>query len=266
MASDRLPTPRKTARDFDREIEELGGATRDLVQCLASFARSLSAFLDGAAVTVHLYEEEGDEFTRHGSTVHERGEECPPLPGGRAVQGLALAERRMDRLSAINEFGVVLVSALTPDEVPALATAMTSFIMGTEGCILRLRDEQGAGSAVRDAHGLRDEASNREILKLEAQAARQQPSGAGEPLQVRFSHATYPDDGADGEQGARPPRAGDALPPGPALIGLRGRARRRTGHPAAARVALAGSPLEGSAPVVGEQPGQPFDIATSPRG
>ena len=75
--------------------------------------------------------------------------------------------RRMSRLSAINEFGVILVSSLALEEVLALATAMTSFIMGTEGCILRLSDKNTSESAVRDAHGLRDEASSREILELE---------------------------------------------------------------------------------------------------
>jgi hypothetical protein len=79
--------------------------------------------------------------------------------------------RRMNRLAAINEFGVVLVSTLGLEEVPALATAMTSFIMGTEGCILRLRDERTSESTVRDAHGLRDAASSREILRLEALAS-----------------------------------------------------------------------------------------------
>jgi diguanylate cyclase (GGDEF)-like protein len=82
-----------------------------------------------------------------------------------------IRSRRMNRLSAINEFGVVLVSTLGLEEVPALATAMTSFIMGTEGCVLRLRDEGTQGSSVRDAHGLRDAASSREILRLEARAA-----------------------------------------------------------------------------------------------
>lgn len=92
--------------------------------------------------------------------------------------------RRMSRLSAINEFGVVLLSSLAPEEVPALATAMTSFIMGTEGCILRLRDEITAESAVRDAHGLRDEASSREILDLEKLAS-QQVLSTGKALLVR---------------------------------------------------------------------------------
>ena len=92
--------------------------------------------------------------------------------------------RRMSRLSAINEFGVILVSSLAPEEVPALATAMTSFIMGTEGCILRLKDEQTAEYAVRDAHGLRDEASSREILELEKRAA-QQVLATGKILLVR---------------------------------------------------------------------------------
>jgi diguanylate cyclase (GGDEF)-like protein len=55
--------------------------------------------------------------------------------------------------------------------VPALATAMTSFIMGSEGCVLRLRDGKTGESAVKDAHGLRDAASSREILRLEARAA-----------------------------------------------------------------------------------------------
>ena len=71
------------------------------------------------------------------------------------------AARRMSRLSAISEFGIILVSSLSPDEVPALATAMTSFILGTEGCILRVRDGKTAQSTVQDAHGLRDEASSR---------------------------------------------------------------------------------------------------------
>ena len=92
--------------------------------------------------------------------------------------------RRMSRLSAINEFGVILVSSLAPEEVPALATAMTSFIMGTEGCILRLRDEKTSESAVRDAHGLRDEASSREILELEKSAS-QQVLSTGKALLVR---------------------------------------------------------------------------------
>jgi diguanylate cyclase (GGDEF)-like protein len=94
------------------------------------------------------------------------------------------AARRMSRLSAINEFGVILVSSLAPEEVPALATAMTSFIMGTEGCILRLRDDKSAESAVRDAHGLRDEASSREILELEKLAS-QQVLSTGKALLVR---------------------------------------------------------------------------------
>ena len=94
------------------------------------------------------------------------------------------AARRMSRLSAINEFGVILVSSLAPEEVPALATAMTSFVMGTEGCILRLRDEKTTETVVRDAHGLRDEASSREILALEKQAA-QQVLATGKPLLVR---------------------------------------------------------------------------------
>jgi GAF domain-containing protein len=81
--------------------------------------------------------------------------------------------RRMSRLSAINEFGVILVSTLGLEEVPALATAMTSFIMGPEGCVLRLRDEKTPESSVRDAHGLRDAASSRENLRLEARAAEQ---------------------------------------------------------------------------------------------
>ena len=95
------------------------------------------------------------------------------------------AARRINRLSAINEFGVILVSALVPEEVPALATAMTSFIMGTEGCILRLRDEKTAEPTVRDAHGLREEASSRRILELEKLASqevlvdRKGPAGQG---------------------------------------------------------------------------------------
>lgn len=94
------------------------------------------------------------------------------------------AARRMNRLSAINEFGVILVSSLAPEELPALATAMTSFILGTEGCILRLRDKKTSEPAVQDAHGLRDEASSREILALEKLASRQVLS-AGTPLLVR---------------------------------------------------------------------------------
>lgn len=92
--------------------------------------------------------------------------------------------RRISRLSAINEFGVVLVSSLAPEEVPALATAMTSFIMGTEGCILRLRDDRTSEPTVRDAHGFRDAASSREILELEQLASRQVLSTA-KPLLVR---------------------------------------------------------------------------------
>jgi diguanylate cyclase (GGDEF)-like protein len=92
--------------------------------------------------------------------------------------------RRMSRLSAINEFGVILVSSLAPEEVPALATAMTSFIMGTEGCILRLRDEKSSETAVQDAHGLRDETSSREILALEKLASEQVLS-TGKVLLVR---------------------------------------------------------------------------------
>jgi len=94
------------------------------------------------------------------------------------------AARRMSRLSAINEFGVILVSSLSPEEVPPLATAMTAFIMGTEGCILRLRDEKTSESSVRDAHGLRDEASSREILALENVVA-QQVLSTGNALLVR---------------------------------------------------------------------------------
>ncbi|MHB8836763.1 MAG: diguanylate cyclase domain-containing protein [Candidatus Methylomirabilia bacterium] len=103
------------------------------------------------------------------------------LDKARSEEGSA---RRMSRLSAINEFGVILVSSLAPEEVPALATAMTSFIMGTEGCILRLRDEKTAESSVRDAHGLRDETSSREILELEKLAS-QQVLSTGKTLLVR---------------------------------------------------------------------------------
>ncbi len=107
------------------------------------------------------------------------------------------AARRVSRLSAINEFGVVLVSSLAPDEVPALATAMTSFIMGTEGCILRLRDETTSETVVRDAHGLRDEASSKEILKLEKLASRQVLT-TGKALLVRdvLAHESYRDWGS----------------------------------------------------------------------
>lgn len=80
--------------------------------------------------------------------------------------------RRINCLSAINEFGIILVSSLAPEEVPALATATTSFILGTEGCILRLRDDNSSEFSVRDAHGLRDEASSREVLELEQLASR----------------------------------------------------------------------------------------------
>lgn len=94
------------------------------------------------------------------------------------------AARQLNRLSAINEFGVVLVSSLAPEEVPALATAMTSFIIGTEGCILRLRDEKSTEPTVRDAHGLRDEVSGRKILELEQLVSRQVLS-SGKALLVR---------------------------------------------------------------------------------
>jgi diguanylate cyclase (GGDEF)-like protein len=100
------------------------------------------------------------------------------------IRGEEALARRMSRLSAINEFGVILVSALTLEEVPSLATAMTSFIMGTEGCILRLRDAKHPESTVRDAHGLRDEASSREILRLEELASRE-VLGSGKALLVR---------------------------------------------------------------------------------
>lgn len=101
------------------------------------------------------------------------------------------AARRMSRLSAINEFGVVLVSSLAPEELPALATAMTSFIMGTEGCILRLRDEKHAEPVVQDAHGLRDAASGQEILELEKLASKQ-VLATGKTLLVRDVAATAP--------------------------------------------------------------------------
>jgi diguanylate cyclase (GGDEF)-like protein len=241
--------PRRTIGEFERDIEELAVATPQVGNFLPAFTRALSLFLDGSTVTVHLYDEEDDEFVLRGSTprLHLEGEELR-FRAGKTIPGLAVAEhrtvslsedsrvrlgklraeehafpleaggrvlgavtviqvaaeplspvrldrarrgilriaaildrvrseealaRRMSRLSAINEFGVILVSALSIDEVPSLATAMTSFIMGTEGCILRLRDEQGPGSAVRDAHGLRDQASSREILKLEELASRE---------------------------------------------------------------------------------------------
>jgi GAF domain-containing protein len=103
------------------------------------------------------------------------------LSTARREEALSL---RMGRLSGINEFGVILLSTLKPEDVPALATAMTSFIMGTEGCLLRLREEQTPESAVRDAHGLRDAASSREILKLE-ELASEQVLRSGEALLVR---------------------------------------------------------------------------------
>ncbi|HWR97777.1 MAG TPA: diguanylate cyclase [Candidatus Methanoperedens sp.] len=242
------PRPaRRTIGEFDRDIDSLIAAAGDLGRCLPAFAGALSAFLDGADVTLHVYEEEDDELVLRGSTrrISFAGE-SPRFPADGTVPGLAMAERRtvsltedarapggklraeehvfpltagsralgavtvvrvaaerlspvrldrvrrgvlrfgealakardeevlsrrMNRLSAINEFGVILVSTLGLEEVPALATAMTSFIMGTEGCILRLRDEKAQGSSVRDAHGLRDAASSREILRLEARAA-----------------------------------------------------------------------------------------------
>ena len=241
--------PRRTMGEFDRDIEELTGATREAGNFLPAFTRALSLFLDGSIVAVHLYDEEDEEFILRGSTprLHLEGEELrfraektlpglavaehrtvslcedpgvrggklraeehvfPLEAGGRSLGAVTVTQvaaerlspvrldrarrgilrvaavldrirgeealaRRMSRLSAINEFGVVLVSALTLEEVSALATAMTSFIMGTEGCILRLRDEKNPEPGVRDAHGLRDQASSREILKLEELASRE---------------------------------------------------------------------------------------------
>lgn len=238
---------RQTIGDFDRQIDGLVAAVGDLGRTLPAFASTISTFLDGADVALHIYEEGEDELVLRGSTrriagagdslrfpadgtvpalamaerrtvslaedPHTRGgprraeEHVFPLAaGGRALgavtvtkvaeerlspvrldrarrgilrfaEALARARdeeirsRRVNRLSAINEFGVVLVSTLGLEEVPALATAMTSFIMGTEGCVLRLRDERAQESSVRDAHGLRDAASSREILRLEARAA-----------------------------------------------------------------------------------------------
>ncbi len=260
MSQEPSRKPRQTVREFNREIDELGGTTRSPERCLPAFARALSSFLDGAAVTLHLYDEEDREFTLQGSTVHVPAPvEGEPFRAAGTLQGLALAEQRvvnlgeppvagtgrlraeehvfpleaegsplgavtviqvaaeplsplrldqarrgiarfgaalvaarsaqahaqrLDRLSAINEFGVILVSALSLDEVPSLATAMTSFIMGVEGCILRLRDGEPPGSSVRDAHGLRDELSSREILRLEELAARQ-VLDSGKSLLVR---------------------------------------------------------------------------------
>lgn len=238
---------RRTIGEFDREIDDLVATIGDLGRCLPAFATSVSTFLDGADVTLHLYEQEEDELVLRGSTrrILWSGE-SPRFPAEGSIPGLAIAERRtvslaedartpggklraeehvfpladgpralgtvtaarvaaerlspvrldrarrgilrfaaalakardeevrsrrMNRLSAINEFGVILVSTLGLEEVPALATAMTSFIMGTEGCVLRLRDEKTGESSVRDAHGLRDAASSREILRLEARAA-----------------------------------------------------------------------------------------------
>ena len=240
---------RRTIGEFDREIDGLIGTIADLGRCLPAFAGAVSAFLDDADVTLHLYEVDEDELVLRGSTrrIVWSGE-APRFPADGTVPGLAMSERRtvsltedtraaggklraeehvfplaagsrplgavtatrvgadrlspvrldrarrgilrfaealasardeevrsrrMNRLSAINEFGVILVSTLGLEEVPALATAMTSFIMGTEGCVLRLRDEKSQGSSVRDAHGLRDAASSREILRLEARAAEQ---------------------------------------------------------------------------------------------
>lgn len=81
--------------------------------------------------------------------------------------------RRMTRIAAINEFGVILVSVRNPEELPSLATAMASFIMGTEGCILRLREEETGDFTVRDAYGLRDEGSRKDLLRLDDLAAQE---------------------------------------------------------------------------------------------
>lgn len=251
---------RRTIGEFERDIDDLAAGVTDLGRCLPAFAATLSTFLEGADVTLHLYEEEDDEMILRGATrrISFSGEpprfaaegsvpglamaerrivsltEDPRAPGGklraeehivplaagnrplgtvtvarvaaesispvrldRARRGIlrfaeALAKardeeilsRRMNRLSAINEFGVILVSTLGLEEVPALATAMTSFIMGSEGCVLRLRDAKTGQSAVKDAHGLRDAASSREILRLEARAA-EAVLRTGKPLLVR---------------------------------------------------------------------------------
>lgn len=245
----RSRAPRRTIAEFERDIEELTGSTREAGTFLPAFSRALSRFLDGSSVTVHLYDAEDEEFVLRGSTprLHIEGDELrfraektlpglavaecrtvslaeergsrggrlrgeehvfPLEAGGRAlgavtvvqvaeerlspvrldrarrgvlqvaavldrVRGEEALARRMSRLSAINEFGVVLLSALSLEELPALATAMTSFIMGAEGCILRLGDEKNPQPVVRDAHGLRDQASSREILELEELASRE---------------------------------------------------------------------------------------------
>ena len=273
MPREQPRTQRKTIGEFERQLDELRGSSRQLGNSLSALAQALSSFLDGSAVAIYLYDAEDDEFVLRASTqrLHLNGEAqrfraCRSLPGlataehrtvalfeapgGKSgklraeehvfpleagghplgavtVTNIAAerlspvrldaarrgilrfaevldksrneeaAARRMSRLSAINEFGVILVSSLAPEEVPALATAMTSFIMGTEGCILRLRDEKTSETVVRDAHGLRDEASGQEILALEKLVS-QQVLSAGKALLVRdvAANETYRDWGA----------------------------------------------------------------------
>jgi hypothetical protein len=92
--------PRRTIGEFERDIEDLTGAIGEAGAFLPAFTRALSLFLDGSAVTVHLYDEEDEEFILRGSTprLHLEGEELR-FRAEKTIPGLAVAEHRTVSLS-----------------------------------------------------------------------------------------------------------------------------------------------------------------------
>lgn len=96
--------------------------------------------------------------------------------GAAAAEGIAQAEREIrmvtqaNRISAINETGVRMLSSTEVNEVARLATSSAAMILEADHAVLRLQDEESRRYVIRSYYGPADGQLQEKLFKLDKQA------------------------------------------------------------------------------------------------
>ncbi len=77
------------------------------------------------------------------------------------------AAQRMTKIAAINEAGVNIISTLDLSRLLKLVATSASLIMEAESCVIRLLDSQSGKYGIREFYGMKAEADQQELFRMD---------------------------------------------------------------------------------------------------
>ncbi|HEY3489673.1 MAG TPA: diguanylate cyclase [Candidatus Deferrimicrobiaceae bacterium] len=80
------------------------------------------------------------------------------------------ASLRMTKIAAINEAGVNIISTLDLERLLKLVATSANLIMEAESCVIRLLDPQTGKYAIREYHGTKRDAEQKELFRMDTKA------------------------------------------------------------------------------------------------